>query len=119
MDFASTDIGICSRSNLANESIERARNALQRFSCRIRKPADSRHFGTLFGDIVSRLKTCNKAINLSQTTSSLLGQLEECACLSLFQGGSVANRPRFGCYSELPMVAYWGLLMPAVISVGT
>src|SRR5271155_4964145 len=75
MDFASTDIGICSCSNLANESIERARNALQRLSCCIRKPADSRHFGALFGDIVSRLKTRNKAINLSQPTSSLLGHL--------------------------------------------
>jgi hypothetical protein len=29
----------------------------------------------------------------------------------------VANRPRFGCYSQLPTGAYWGLLMPTVISV--
>src|SRR4051812_37689191 len=31
----------------------------------------------------------------------------------------VANRPRFGCYWQVPMEAYWGLLMPTVISVST
>jgi hypothetical protein len=30
----------------------------------------------------------------------------------------VANRPRFGCLVE-PTGAYWGLLMPTVISVST
>jgi hypothetical protein len=24
----------------------------------------------------------------------------------------VANRPRFGCYSQVPTGPYWGLLMP-------
>jgi hypothetical protein len=29
----------------------------------------------------------------------------------------VASSPRFGCYSQLPTGAYWGLLGPIVISV--
>jgi hypothetical protein len=32
---------------------------------------------------------------------------------------SVASRPRFGCYSQVPTGPYWGLLMPTVISVST
>src|SRR4051794_24494060 len=41
-------------------------------------------------------------------------QREEAAAVA-----SVVNRPRFGCYSQVPIGGYWGLVVPTMISVST